>query len=224
MTEAAGDSALGVLIVDDERPIVDLLKLYLGQQGMRVRGAYTPEEAVASVRADPAIGVVITDLRMPGMSGPALADELLRGRGEAEALELVVITGAGHGDPALEAFRGLAFEVLRKPFRPSEVAAAVTRALAASGQRRRDAQRAAGAPPGHPAPASARLVASMLQDLREPLRPLLAEAEALATGPLAEEAQLRERARRIRDAARRIAALLEEAEAVLAPEPVAPRS
>jgi DNA-binding NtrC family response regulator len=223
MPEPGGDSALGVLIVDDERPIVDLLKLYLGQQGFRVAGAYTPEDAVAAVRADPGVGVVITDLRMPGMSGPALADELLRDRGETEAMELVVITGAGAGDPALEAFRGLAFEVLRKPFRPSEVAAAVTRALSASSQRRRDALRAADPASGRPAGPSARLVASMLQDLREPLRPLLAEAEALATGPRPDEAELRDRARRVRDAARRIAALLDEAEAAFGPEPAAPR-
>lgn len=217
MAEAVVDSALGVLIVDDERPIVDLLKLYLGQQGFRVAGAYTPEDAVTAVRADPAVGVVITDLRMPGMSGPALADELLRDRGEAEAMELVVITGAGQGDPALEAFRGLAFEVLRKPFRPSEVAAAVTRALTASSQRRRDAQLAADPPPGYATPPSARVMASMLEGLREPLRPLLADAEALASGPVRDEAQMRDRARRIRDAGNRIAALLEEAEAVLTP-------
>lgn len=223
MPELTADNALGVLIVDDERSIVDLLKLYLGQQGFRVGGAYTPEDAVEAVRADPGVGVVITDLRMPGMSGPALADELLRDRGEAEAMELVVITGAGAGDPALEAFRGLAFEVLRKPFRPSEVAAAVTRAMAASSQRRRDAQIAAGSSHGGAGPARAQLVAAMLLDLRTPLRPLLAEAEALATAPLTDQALLRDRARRVHDAARRIATLLDEAEAAFGPETVAPR-
>jgi DNA-binding NtrC family response regulator len=223
MAEPSMDTALGVLIVDDERPIVDLLKLYLGQQGLRVRGAYTPEEAVEAVRADPVVGVVITDLRMPGMSGPALADELLRDRGEAQAMELVVITGAGAGDPALEALRGLAFEVLRKPFRPTEVAGAVGRAMASAGQRRRDARGAADAAQGSAGPGRAELVATMLLDLRGPLGPLLAEAQALATAPPQDAAELRARAQRLHDAARRIAALLDEAEAAFGGQRAAAR-
>jgi DNA-binding NtrC family response regulator len=186
--------ALGVLIVDDENEIVDLLTLYLGQRGVRALGATTAEAGLAAVRADPGIGVLVTDLRMPGLSGPALAEELFRDRPEAQALEVVLITGAGEGDPALEAFRGKAFAVLRKPFRPSAVAEAVWRARDAAAQRRR----AAGAPDRD---AARRLAAT-----------LLAAAEALATGPVLAEAELRAEARRMQAAARAMLALLDGAE------------
>jgi DNA-binding NtrC family response regulator len=217
---ARDTTAPAVLIVDDERQIVELLTLYLGQQGFRAFGAETTEAAIGMVRADPTIGVVVTDLRMPGLSGPALAAEMLRGRTEAEAIEVVIITGAGQADPALEGFRDQAFEVLRKPFRPSEVAGAVTRARAACERRRQ----AAGAPSGasrDAAPLSAedraRRLAAVLLGLRVTLQPLLSTAEALASGPLPQETELRIQVRCIRDAARELQAMLDDAKATLGP-------
>jgi DNA-binding NtrC family response regulator len=208
MAEPPAAGTLGVLIVDDENEIVDLLTLYLGQQGLRALGATTAEAGLAAVQADPAIGVLVTDLRMPGLSGPALAEELFRNRPESQALEVVLITGAGEGDPALEAFRGKAFAVLRKPFRPSAVAAAVGRARDAAALRRRAAQGTDDA--AHDAN-RARCLAATLGKLRPPLGPMLAAAEALATGPVPSEAELRARAVLIRDAAREMLALVEAA-------------
>jgi DNA-binding NtrC family response regulator len=211
MTHPPATDALGILIVDDENEIVDLLTLYLGQQGLRALGAATAEAGLAAVCADPAIGVLVTDLRMPGLSGPALAEEVFRNRPEAEALEVVLITGAGEGDPALEAFRDKAFAVLRKPFRPSAVAAAVGRARDAAALRRRAVQA-----PGEAATATddanrARCLAATLAKLRPPLGPLLATAEALATGPVPSETALRAQAGLIRDAVREMLALVDAA-------------
>uniref|UniRef100_UPI0022EB2A94 response regulator n=1 Tax=Falsiroseomonas oryzae TaxID=2766473 RepID=UPI0022EB2A94 len=134
----------GILVVDDERQIVDLLTRYLVQHGFRAIGAYTPEQAHAQAVADPGIAVIITDVRMPGKSGLALAEELVRGRPEIFALEVVLVSGAGIDQPDLDAIGARTFDVLRKPFRPSDVAAVAARALAASEQRRQFAARAAG--------------------------------------------------------------------------------
>jgi DNA-binding NtrC family response regulator len=209
MAEPPAASTLGVLIVDDESEIVDLLTVYLGQQGLRALGATTAEAGLAAVRADPAIGVLVTDLRMPGLSGPALAEALFRDRPESQALEVVLITGAGEGDPALEAFRGKASAVLRKPFRPSAVAAAVGRARDAAAFRRSAAQG-----PGDAATQGenrARCLAATIAKLRPQLGPLLVAAEALATGPVPSETELRAQAVLIRETAREMLALVDAA-------------
>lgn len=198
------DSAAGVLVVDDEAQIVDLLARYLGQQGLRVAGAQSPEAALAALNADTGITVVVVDLRLPGMSGQELIAQMRHGRDETRPLEVILITGAGAHDPAIEALRGHVAEVLRKPFRPSEVAAAVTRARAAAERRRQAATGEAGG-----APASAAAAQAALQ---EALGRILAEAEALsAAAHLSEPDATRSRAGRIGAAARQALQLLEHA-------------
>jgi CheY-like chemotaxis protein len=204
----------GVLVVDDERPIVDLLTRYLGQHGFRAVGAYSPDQARQLVLSDPAIGVVISDVRMPGQSGLALAEELLASRPDSEALEVVLISGAGLPEGgAHDATVARAFDVLRKPFRPSEVASAAGRALKSAEARRQGAARPVASdslrPPG--AEALQQLMAAVTEGLRGPLMPMLAGAEQIAHGPALPEAELRALARRIREDGLRLLAMLDAA-------------
>lgn len=203
----------GILVVDDERPIVDLLTRYLGQHGFRAIGAYSSDEARELVMNDPAIGVVISDVRMPGQSGLALAAELLEARPDREAIEIVLISGAGLPEAAHATTVARAFDVLRKPFRPSEVAAAAARALKSAEARRLGALRGPGPDALREAdPARLReLVGLVAEGLRGPLLPLLATAEALANGPSLPEAELRAAARRIREDGLRLLAMLDAA-------------
>jgi len=70
-----------LLLVDDEEALVELLGLGLGRLGWRVFGFVEPGEALAAFRAAPAeFGAAVCDLSMPGMSGGALAREILRAR------------------------------------------------------------------------------------------------------------------------------------------------
>jgi DNA-binding response OmpR family regulator len=206
----------GILVVDDEKQIVDLLTRYLIQHGFRAVGAYSPEQARETVVADPAIAVVVSDVRMPGQSGLALAEELIRGRPESAALEVVLISGAGLGEIGLDRFGACAFDVLRKPFRPSEVASVAARALAASEQRRSSAARSM-APAGlageqaAPRPAGEPLPPATVDALRAPLLPILAAAEALATAGTLDAAEARAQAQRIRDGALHLLALIDTA-------------
>jgi FixJ family two-component response regulator len=208
----------GVLVVDDERPIVDLLTRYLGQHGFRALGAYSPDQARELVLSDPAIGVVISDVRMPGQSGLALAEELLAARADAEALEIVLISGAGLPEGSHVATIARAFDVLRKPFRPSEVAAAARRALKSAETRRNKAALGLSSdtlraiPPGRLQEA----IGTVAEGLRGPLLPLLAAAEAIAHGPMMPEAELRAAARGIREEGLRLLALLDAASATRA--------
>jgi CheY-like chemotaxis protein len=61
-----------LLVVEDERPLRDLLVKVLGREGYTVRTAATAEEALEIVRRDP-IDLLLTDVMLPGMSGPQLA-------------------------------------------------------------------------------------------------------------------------------------------------------
>jgi DNA-binding response OmpR family regulator len=201
----------GILVVDDERQIVDLLTRYLVQHGFRAVGAYDAAEARERVRSDLRIAVIVSDVRMPGESGVALAEELVRDRSDAAALEVVLITGADLAEAAPTALSSQGFEILHKPFRPSEMAAAVTRALATSERRRRAAM--AEAPVAETASAStadAMVPATGPEALRAPLLPIIAAAEALVAAAALDEAETREQARRIHAAALRLLAMIEE--------------
>jgi response regulator RpfG family c-di-GMP phosphodiesterase len=175
------------------------------------------------VQADPRVAVLITDVRMPGESGLALAEELIRDRPDSAALEVVLITGAGIGEHAPAVLAAQGFELLRKPFRPSEMVAAVSRALTTSEARRRAAPAASLADaatlagfaeeqmpaPAPPAPAPG--------DLREPLMPIIAAAEALVRASALDEAETREQVRRIHAAALRLLAMIDETETAADP-------
>jgi len=202
----------GVLVVDDERPIVDLLTRYLCQHGFRAVGAYSPDQARELVLSDPAIGVVISDVRMPGQSGLALAEELLAERPDSEALEVVLISGAGLPEGGShDATVARAFDVLRKPFRPSEVASAAGRALKSAEARRRGAVRLPVSDSLRPPSSDTlqHLIGAVTEGLRGPLIPMLAAAEQIAHGPALPEAELRAVARRLREDGLRLLAMLD---------------
>lgn len=219
MLDDVSDGQPAILVVDDERPIVDLLTRYLRQHGCRAVGAYSAAEARQKVAADPAIAVVVSDVRMPGQSGLALAEELMCGRAEADAIEIVLISGASIGEGNGTAWRERAFDVLLKPFRPSEVATVAGRALAACRERRARAGLAEAMP--RIAAPKRRLTPATLSALRQPLLPILAAAEALATGAAADVAEARGQAQRIREGAMQLLALIDTAETALAePQPL----
>jgi len=77
-TEAPRKSGQHVLYVDDESTIVTLITLTLKRLGYRVTGCTDPVQALEAFTAEPdSFDIVITDLSMPGMSGPELARRLL---------------------------------------------------------------------------------------------------------------------------------------------------
>ncbi len=104
---------IGVLIVDDETELCDKLKNILEAQGdnYHIFTAYSGEEAL-SVLENKEIDVLVSDIRMPGMSGIELmkkADELQRD------IRFLVLTGHGDFDNAVDALRLGADNYLKKP-------------------------------------------------------------------------------------------------------------
>jgi DNA-binding NtrC family response regulator len=113
-----------VLVVDDEAPQVEILRLILEAEGYEVTSASTGRGALAALRREPA-PIVLTDLRMPDVSGLALLEQILRERPTAC---VVMITAHGSIDSAVEAMRKGAFDYLTKPLDRDVLLLAVSRA------------------------------------------------------------------------------------------------
>jgi CheY-like chemotaxis protein len=127
---------LAVLLVDDEGDVLDELMGSLGRRGLNVLPSHSAEAALAVLRGRPDIATLVSDIRMPGMDGLALAEAALRGRTEAQALEVVLITGYASAAQGMAAARIGAFGMLQKPMRGAELAQMVQDALARAAQRR----------------------------------------------------------------------------------------
>ena len=95
-----------ILVVDDDRPLCDLLAALLTEEGYRVRCVYNGEAAWAAVQQDPP-DLILSDIKMPKLDGVNLALRLA----EAAYGIPVILMSAGFDDWA-----GVASVFLRKPF------------------------------------------------------------------------------------------------------------
>ncbi|MGK7868222.1 response regulator [Falsiroseomonas sp. E2-1-a20] len=129
-------SDLSVLLVDDEGEVLAELVANLSRRGLNVLPSESAEAALAVLRRRPEIATLVSDIRMPGMDGLALAEAALRGRAEAQALEVVLITGYASAAQGMAAARIGAFGMLHKPMRGAELARMVQDALARAALRR----------------------------------------------------------------------------------------
>jgi response regulator RpfG family c-di-GMP phosphodiesterase len=122
------NAAERVLLVDDERPIVDACTMGLNRAGYDVRATTSPHEAIEIAIREP-IDLVLTDIMMPQMSGIELLRTVKHLYPDAAG---VMITGHGTMDAAIEALRAGATGFLLKPFTASELRMAVEDALSKS--------------------------------------------------------------------------------------------
>src|SRR5215468_3610297 len=106
-----------ILLVDDDPDLLKLIGLRLSSVGYRVRTADSGEAALAAVSiARP--GVVVTDLRMPGIDGLQLFAAIHR---EHPALPVIVLTAHGTIPDAVAATQRGVFGFLTKPFDSQEL-------------------------------------------------------------------------------------------------------
>ncbi|MGE0161394.1 MAG: sigma-54-dependent transcriptional regulator [Gemmatimonadales bacterium] len=106
-----------ILVVDDDVDGLEVLKTRLAHAGYDVDVAESAEKALAKVKAfDP--GLIVTDVRMPGMSG---LDLLERVRASMEGVEVVVMTAHDDMQTAVSAMKAGAFDFLVKPVDPKAV-------------------------------------------------------------------------------------------------------
>jgi DNA-binding NtrC family response regulator len=114
-----------VLVVDDEPHMRDALTAALRREGLCVSTAANGIEALEKVQGQP-FDLIITDVRMPRMGGLALLQELKR---TLATIPVVMMTGYGRIEDAVEAMKAGAADYLLKPFSLEDLKAAVTKVL-----------------------------------------------------------------------------------------------
>ena len=100
-----------ILIVDDEKDFVEMFSLRLTRQGEKVSVAYSGQEALDLLEKTK-IDVVILDIRMPGMDG---IETLKRIKSSYPLVEVIMLTGHGSTETAVEGMKEGAFDYLLKP-------------------------------------------------------------------------------------------------------------
>ena len=121
-----------VRLVDDDAAIRDALSWLLRTRGITTETYASAEDLLAAWR-DNWTGVLVLDVRMDGMSGTELFDEL-----QARGCRLPAIFLTGHGDVplAVRALKQGAFDFIEKPFNDNELVDRIAVALEIEAQRR----------------------------------------------------------------------------------------
>ncbi len=127
-----------VYVVDDDEAVRDSLRWLLEANGFNAVAYDSAESflhhAAATAARDPA-ACLILDVRMPGMSGLELQEELLR---RDITLPLIFITGHGDVPMAVSSMKRGAVDFLEKPFNDAHLCAIVRSCLARSAALQRD--------------------------------------------------------------------------------------
>jgi len=116
-----------VFVVDDDEAVRDSLRWLLEGNGFRVAAFESAERFLSYLGAmPPSPGCVILDVRMPGMTGTELQEELLR---RNVGLPIIFITGHGNVPMAVESMKKGAVDFLEKPFNDEQLCALTAKAL-----------------------------------------------------------------------------------------------
>jgi len=102
---------INLLIVDDEEPFLESMKKRLEVRGFDVTCVNRGDKAIEAARQRP-VDIALVDLKMPGISGEKTLEAL---KEEHEWMEVVVLTGHGSIDSAVECTRSGAYSYLQKP-------------------------------------------------------------------------------------------------------------
>jgi len=114
-----------VIVVDDESSIRSAVEQWLSLSGFEVQLFSRADECLAQLPAH-FPGVILSDVRMPGMTGLELLAEVQR---RDPDLPVILLTGHGDVPMAVEAMRDGAYDFLEKPFSPETLLGSLRRAL-----------------------------------------------------------------------------------------------
>jgi DNA-binding NtrC family response regulator len=114
-----------ILVVDDETSVRESVTRVLEREGHSVSQAASAEEALGVLQKE-TIHLMLSDLKMPGMSGLDLLREVKQ---RAPETEVVLITGHGTIEIAVEAIKEGASDFLAKPFKRAEIIRVLSKAL-----------------------------------------------------------------------------------------------
>ncbi len=110
-----------ILVVDDDKEIVELLDIYIKNEGYEPVSAYNGKEALTKLHTDPDIKLMILDIMMPEMDGMQVVREVRKDS------ELPILMLSAKTDD-MDKIKGLltgADDYVTKPFNPLEIMARV---------------------------------------------------------------------------------------------------
>ena len=114
-----------ILVVDDEKPISDIIKFNLTKEGYDVHTAYDGEEALKQVE-EVSPDLIILDLMLPKMDGLEALQLIKKSDDHVKA---IMITAAGQKEKMIQAIKYGAAEFISKPYEPDEVKEVVDKVL-----------------------------------------------------------------------------------------------
>lgn len=114
-----------VLVIDDERSLLDMLEIVFSSQGFKVITTQDPLDALRILNAEKP-DVIVEDIRMPGMDGLEL---LKRIKSEKPDIPVIIITAYYTDQNTIEAMRLGAFDYVKKPFDIDQLRLTVERAV-----------------------------------------------------------------------------------------------
>lgn len=114
-----------IFVVDDDDAVRDSLRLLLETQNYQVQTFASGEEFLEQYNPN-LVSVLITDVRMPGMSGLQLQEQLLERKA---TLPIIFITGHGDVNMAVSTMKKGAVDFIEKPFNLEDIKPVITRFL-----------------------------------------------------------------------------------------------
>ena len=115
-----------IALVDDEKEIVDTLRSQLEHFGFKCSSFLDANSALESILSDNSFDILITDVKMPGMSGLELVKSVREVNSE---IPIVILTGYGDMQLTLDALRSGATDYLSKPYDVKEIKKSIDRII-----------------------------------------------------------------------------------------------
>jgi two-component system response regulator FixJ len=125
-----------IALVDDDAAVLDSLQLYFARHQVTTSCFASAEALLADLDEGTKPECIVSDIRMPGMSGLDLLHRLKERRGAAP---LILITAVGDIAMAVSAVKNGAFDFIEKPFEESRLLAGIRTAVALRRQQASDA-------------------------------------------------------------------------------------
>jgi two-component system, cell cycle sensor histidine kinase and response regulator CckA len=126
MTAVQTPSSTTILAVDDDRAVLNLLHEVLGEAGYRVLVAAGGWEAIREFESSGSVELLLTDVIMPDLTGPVLAERL---RSQKPDLRVLFISGFHDADLVQRFVTRKGFTLLPKPFTVAALLRVVREAL-----------------------------------------------------------------------------------------------
>jgi two-component system response regulator FixJ len=130
------DEPVQIALVEDDAAVLDSLQLYLARQDLETSCFGAAQDLLDAVDDGVQFNCIVSDVRMPGMSGLELVHHLVA---RSVVAPIILITGHGDIDMAVSAIKSGAFNFIEKPFDEARLLASIRNALEIARQRALDA-------------------------------------------------------------------------------------